>query len=154
MVLKNFQNIYKMILNPIKKKLLTKLTNNGNKFNSEKIFKKSIKLLQKNLKKNYKEIFKKSVINASPVVIVKQIKRRRKQIKEFPYIIHKTLRISLGLKSMVNTVKNKKKKNFFYKELTDEFLLTTANKSSSVKIRKDIYENSFKTKKYANFRWF
>ena len=138
----------------IKKKFLTKLINNGNKCNSEKIFKKSIKLLQKKLTKSSKDIFKKSVINSSPVLKVKQIKQRRKQIKEFPYIINKTSRISLGLNSIVNNVKLKKKYNFFYKELTDELLLTIDNKSSTVKLKKNNYENAFKLKKYANFRWF
>jgi len=142
------------MIKPIKKIFLTKLINNGNKYNSEKIFKKSIKLLQKQLKKNSKDVFKNSVINSSPVLKVKQIKQRRKQIKEFPYIINKSLRISLGLKSIVNSVRLKKKYGFFYKELTDELLLTTDNKSSTVKLKKNNYENAFKLKKYANFRWF
>ena len=142
------------MINTIKKKILTSLINNGNKYNSEKIFKKSIKLLQKSLKKNSKDIFKKSILNSSPIIKVKQIKRKRKQIKEFPFIVKKSSRVSLGLKSMINTVKLKKKKHFFYKELIAELLLTTEQKSTTAKIKRGNYENSFTTKKYANFRWF
>ena len=138
----------------IKKKFLTKLTNNGKKYNSEKIFKKSVKLLQKSLRKNSKDIFKKSVLNSSPIVQVKQIKRRRKQIKEFPYITNKNLRISLGLKSIINTVQSKKRSSFFHKELANELLLVTENKGLTIKTKRTSYENSFKIKKYANFRWF
>lgn len=142
------------MLNPIKKKILTKLINNGIKSSSEKILRKTIKTLQKNSKKNHKEILKKAMINSSPIVKVKQIKRRRKQIKEFPYIISKNLRLSFGLKSMFKVINSKKKMNYFYKELVEELLLTATNKSISTKVKKDIHEHAFKTKKYANFRWF
>ena len=142
------------MIHSIKKKILTNLTNNGNKYNSEKIFKNSLKLLQKKLKKNSKDIFKKSILNSSPIVQVKQIKRRRKQIKEFPFIVKKSSRTSVGLKSMINIVKLKKKKKFFHKELIDELLLTAQQKSLTSKVKKNSYENSFRTKKYANFRWF
>merc|ERR1712127_546441 len=105
----------------------------------EKILKTCVKQLQRKSKKKHLEILKKSLINSSPVLAIKQIKRRKKKVKEFPFILN-----SLKLN----------KNNSFSSNFSDEILLTSLNKSNTVKLKKDLYEQSFQKKKYANFRWF
>jgi small subunit ribosomal protein S7 len=136
----------------LKNKIFNKMLKNGVKTHPEKILKNSIKKIQKKTKKKYLEVFKKSLINVSPVLSIKQIKRRKKQVKEFPYILKKKLRLFFGLKFILSSLK--KKKNSFYNEFSEEILLTSQFKGNAIKMKKDLYEKSFQKKKYANFRWF
>ena len=137
----------------LKNKLLNKLLKNGVKTHPEKILKLCIKQLQRKSKKKHLEILKKSLINSSPVIAIKQIKRRKKNVKEFPYILKKKLRLFFGLKFILRSLKLNKV-NSFSKNFSDEILLTSLNKSNTIKLKKDLYEQSFQKKKYANFRWF
>jgi len=93
----------------LKTKIFNKLLKNGVKTHPEKILKNSIKKIQKKTKKKYLEVLKKSLINSSPVLSIKQIKRRKKQVKEFPYILKKKLRLFFGLKFIISSLKKKKK---------------------------------------------
>jgi len=137
----------------LKNKLLNKLLKNGVKTHPEKILKLCIKQLQRKSKKKHLEILKKSLINSSPVIAIKQIKRRKKNVKEFPYILKKKLRLFFGLKFILRSLKLNKV-NSFSRNFSDEILLTSLNKSNTIKLKKDLYEQSFQKKKYANFRWF
>ena len=138
----------------LKYKILNKLLKNGVKTHSEKIIKKSFKQLQKNSKKKHLEIIKKSFVNSSPILTIKKIKRKKKQIKEFPYILKKQIRLFFGLKFMLNELKKSKSNKSFHNNFSEEILLTSQNKGNTVKLKKDLYEQSFQKKKYANFRWF
>ena len=89
----------------LKHKILNKILKNGVKTHSETNLKKGLKKIQKKFKKNSTVILKKSLINSSPIILLKQIKRKRKQIKEFPYILSKNLRLSYGLKFVLKTRK-------------------------------------------------
>ena len=137
----------------LKNKIFNKLLKNGVKTQPEKIMKTCIKQLQRKSKKKHLEILKKSLINSSPILSIKQIKRRKRQVKEFPYVLKKKLRLSLGIKFILNSLKQNKT-NFFYDKFSEEILLTSLNKGNTVKLKKDLYEQSFQKKKYANFRWF
>ena len=136
----------------LKNKIFNKMLKNGVKTHPEKILKNSIKKIQKKNKKNYLEVLKKSLINASPILSIKQIKRRKKQVKEFPYILKKKLRLFFGLKFILSSLNNKK--NSFYNEFSEEILSTAQFKGNAIKLKKELYEKSFQKKKYANFRWF
>jgi len=137
----------------LKNKLFNKLLKKGVKTHPEKILKTCVKQLQRKSKKKHLEILKKSLINSSPVLAIKQIKRRKKKVKEFPFILKKNLRLFFGLKFLLSSLKLNKN-NSFSSNFSDEILLTSLNKSNTVKLKKDLYEQSFQKKKYANFRWF
>ena len=108
----------------LKNKLLNKLLKNGVKTHPEKILKLCIKQLQRKSKKKHLEILKKSLINSSPVIAIKQIKRRKKNVKEFPYILKKKLRLFFGLKFILRSLKLNKV-NSFSRNFSDEILLTS-----------------------------
>jgi len=136
-----------------KNKICNKLLKNGVKTRPEKIIKTCLKQLQRKSKKQHLKILKKSLINSSPVLSIKQIKRRKKQVKEFPYILKKKLRLFIGLNFILTSLK-RNKTNLFYSKFSEEILLTALNKGNTIKLKKDLYEQSFQKKKYANFRWF
>lgn len=84
---------------------------------------------------------------------VKQLKQKRKrtQLKEFPYIVSNKSRISLALKFFLTKTRNKRETQT-YKRLVTE-LVTVANKSGvSINKKKNLYEYAFLKKKYFYYR--
>ena len=139
--------------NNVKSKLLNNLMLRGKKRTSEKIVLKSLKRFQKSdFKKNSKEFVKISLLNSAPSVQIKQIKKKRKNI-EFPFLLNNELKISYGLKSLIKNSRNKKSQSF-YKNFQLELLNSSNLQGNSVNSKKQIHENAFLKKKYANYRWF
>ena len=134
----------------IKNIIYTQIIKNGNLNNCERIILKSLKLLQANNNKNYKNIIKSALINTTPILEIRQIKKKkRKGLKEFPYILNKQNRIILGIKQL----KNSSKLNFS-SSLFQNILLSSKKKSEYLK-RKEVDQKNFVSKKkYAFFRWF
>lgn len=138
----------------IKNKFLNLLMCSGNKQTSEKLLIKSLKKIQtKFTHKNCKDFIKTGLINASPVLFVKNIKRKRKRTMEFPFLLNENLRLFYSLKFII---KNSSKKNSqtFYNKLTTELIESVKNISQSVKIKKNLYKDAALKKKFANYRWF
>lgn len=138
-----------MIKQPIylKEKMYNHLMSEGNKSTCEKVIFKNIKLLQKTSKKNHTDLIKLAVINSSPVIQLRQIrKKKRKSIKEFPYVLKKQNRISLGVKMIV---KNNETTSFY-----EEILLFSKKRSEVLKIKETKQELALTTKKNIFFRWF
>lgn len=134
----------------LKRKMCNNLMLNGNKEISEKILQKSIKYCQKFTKKNYKTVFQKSVINLTPVVAVCKVKQKnRKKNIDFPYIINKKTRISLGIKLIL-----KKKINFIKRNLIIEIMQILIKNSDTMKIKEIEQKNAMISKKSSFFRWF
>ena len=133
--------------------LLNHLVINGNKQTSEKLFLKSIKLSQKRLKKDHRDIFKSAIVLSSPIVGLKSVSKGRKQSKDFPFVLHKRIRISLAIKLILHTV-NKTSKASFSSDFSNEMILASQNVSSSTKSKQEIHNNAFLVRKYANYRWF
>jgi ribosomal protein S7 len=84
---------------------------------------------------------------------VKQLKqkKRRSQVKEFPYIINNKNRISLALKSFLNKTKNKNEIKM-YKKLATELLAIANNSGVSTNKKRHLYEYAFLKKKYFYYR--
>lgn len=123
---------------------------NGSKSSCEKILFKNFKLLQKSTKKNHKELIKSAIINLAPTIQLRQIKKKkRKSIKEFPYVLKKTNRISLGIKNII-----KKQKKMPNKKLFEEIILVIRKKSELLKMNESVQRPILSKKKYIFFRWF
>ena len=137
----------------LKNVLLNHLVINGNKQTSEKLLLKSIKFSQKRLRKDHKDIFKSAIVLSSPVVSLKAVSKGRKQSKEFPFVLHKRIRISLAIKLILHTV-HKTSKMSFPTDFSNEMTLAAQNISSSNKSKQEIHNNAFLVRKYANYRWF
>ena len=125
-------------------KFINQLMLRGNKWKSEKMLLNTLKKVQKLKKFQINLILKFVVINNSPYFNIKQVQKKRKKIIEFPFLLNNGLRISYGIKNIVN---NKKK-------LHIDLLNSLNNKSVSVDLKKKIHKDSFIKKKLANYRWF
>lgn len=138
----------------LEKKVYNYFMVNGKKSLCEKLFLESFKLVQKNITKNHKDITKLAIINVTPSIKIKQIKKKkRKTMKELPFILNQKNRIALAIKSIVILLKKPsslKSQNKFSTEL----FLSAQNQSELLKIKKDNHKDTFMKKKYIHFRWF
>ena len=142
----------------IKNKILNHLTTNGKKETCEKTFLKSSKSLQKSLLKNYRELIKIGILNASSIISVKQVKLKKgkkKHVKEYPFVLDSKNRISLAIKLILDTVKKKENKPFYlYTNLKQEIIANSQNNSNTIKKKDDLQKNTLLKKQYAYYRWF
>ena len=142
----------------IKHKIFNHLMTNGNKETCEKTFLKSSKSLQKSLLKNYPELIKIGIINTAPIVNVKQVrlkKGKKKNVKEYPFVLNSENRISLAIKFILETVKKKENKPFYlYTNLKQEIIANSQNNSTAVKKKDDLQKKTLLKKQYAYYRWF
>lgn len=130
----------------LKKKIYNHLMINGNKHICENKFLKTLKVLQKKNKKNNIEIIKMAVVNSAPIIQLRQIKKRkRKSVKEFPYVLKQKNRISLGIKSIVRIPSA---------NLSQEILTFANKKSELLKTKEAEHRLALSKKKYIFFRWF
>lgn len=127
---------------------------NGKKNTCEKVFLKSLKLLQKKTKKNHKSLLQTAVVNSTSIIQLKQIKKKkRKTVKEFPFVLNKKNRITQSIKSILLTVNIKQNKNFFVK-FSEEVLMNSGYKSNTLKVKETKHIEALSQKKYTFFRWF
>lgn len=152
MELKILLNINKKMKN-IKDKILNKLTKNGKKETSEKIFKKSLKFIQKFNYQDHNDILKIALINTSPILNIRSIKTRKKQKKQYPYVLNNKTRLFFAINFILNFT-TKKSNSLFYKKLANEFILASKNESESNKQKTSLHERAFIFKKFAKYRWF
>ena len=143
----------------LKLSLLTFLMNNGIKSRCEINFIKAFKVLQKNIFKNHKIIFKLCMINSTLIISFKKTGQKRKAFsKVFPFLINKKNRLFFSLKLIFVNLKknlelNKKFQLFFF--LNKQISLIAKRKNLKLIRIKNILQNkSLLKKKYLNFRWF
>jgi len=131
------------------------LLKHGKKTTSEKIWFKSVKVLNKLNIKNHKKLINRSIINVAPLLKIKQLrnKKRRSQLKEFPYIVQNKNRISSALKFFLisSEIKTEIKT---YKLIVSKLLDVANNSGISIDQKKNLYNYAFLKKKYFFFRWF
>ena len=138
----------------LKQNIFNRIMVNGNKRTSEKVFFKALKLIQKTApQKSFEAILKTAVINSSPLLYVKQIKRKRKRTIEFPFLLNSRLKLSYAVKLLVLNSK-KKKAQSFYKTFNSELLSSSKKVSLSFKQKTDLHKDGFVKRKFANYRWF
>jgi ribosomal protein S7 len=128
-----------------KSSFINQLMSCGNKWKSENIFLKTSKKIQKLQKLQSNTIFKFAVINSSPYFDIKQVKKRKKKLIEFPFLLPNTLRISCSIKNIIN-----QQKKILHLNLID----SVDNSGVSVDLKKKIHKESFLKKKVSNYRWF
>ena len=136
-------------------KIINRLLFNGKKTLSEKIWLKTVKRFNKSLDKDHTKLINRALVNIAFLLKIKELKqkKRRAQVKEFPYIVPNKNRISLALKFFLSKKKNKNEVQIYKRLVTD--LLAVANKSvTSTNKRKQVYEYAYLKKKYFYYRWF
>lgn len=133
--------------------ITTRLMSNGQKRTSEKVLLKTLKLIMKtHNKKGTKDLLKTAILNSSPVIYLKQIKRKKRATVEFPFLLNTHLRLSYGVKLIISNSNSKKLPIF--KLLNSELVNSSKNLSISVQKKQDLHKDSFLKKKFANYRWF
>lgn len=138
----------------LKNKIHNYMMLDGKKTVCEKILLKSSKILQKNIFKNHKNVIKLAIINTAPTIQMKQIKKKkRKTVKEFPFVLNKKNRITLSIKSILKASR-KTSGTKIDTLLPFELLAVANNKSDILKIKKDNHKLALIKKKYIFFRWF
>jgi ribosomal protein S7 len=145
-------------LQKYKLSLKTKISNhlmiNGQKKTCEKIFLKSLKMLQKTVIKNHHNILKLAIINSAPIIRIKQIKKKKKKvIKEFPFFLNEKNRISFSIKNILSALTEKSKINI-YSKLKQEIFLSSQNKNEILKKQETLQNYALTKKKYSHYRWF
>ena len=123
------------------KQIIRQLLIDGKSAISEKIWLKSLKLFYKLYAKNYIKVITRAVINTTPLIKVKQLKQKRKraQLREFPYIVNKKNWIPLALKLLLSKTK-KEKEIKMYQKLVTELVNATKKSGGSISKRKNLYE--------------
>ena len=149
-----------MKTNIIKQNIYNLIMKNGKKQTSEKLFLKSLKLIQKHSKfENSTEILKVSIVNNAPLTKIKTVmrnkKRRNKHNITFPYLLTFNQKILVSIKNLILDSRKNKNSKFFFENFTNEIITNTCNKQSKAieKIANQHNEAFFK-KKFANYRWF
>ena len=138
-------------------KIINHFMIDGRKKTGEKNLLKSFKELQKSSKKQSKKLIELAIIFSTPIFKVHKItnkNRKKKTIKEIPTIITaKKTRISLAIKFILNTLKNKKS-NYFYTEFNKEILLNVKNEGSAIQIKNEIQKQALLKKHFfSHYRW-
>nr|YP_010377301.1 ribosomal protein S7 [Odontella aurita]QYB22950.1 ribosomal protein S7 [Odontella aurita] len=130
--------------------IINRILLKGKKQRSEKTLLQILKLIQKNNSKNHKDLIKFFVIKMAPIVTMKLIKRKKKQVKEFPYLVKSQTRYSKALKNVTKIVLKKENKKLLG-NFVEEFNYTLKNKNKNKQL---LHEYAFTTKKLAHYRWF
>ena len=138
----------------LKDNLLSYMMANGNKQTSEKLTLKSLKNIQKtNNKKKSFDIIKTGIINNSPVIYMKNIKRKRKHTIEVPFLLKNSLRIAYGIKFILKS-DFQTTSLYFYKKLNKKIVDSSKLSNKSVENTNRLYKKAVLKKKFANYRWF
>jgi ribosomal protein S7 len=143
----------------LKNQLVNTLLNRGNKKTGEKIFLKSLKLLQKKTNKNHKDLFQLAIINSTPTFKINlqtSKKGKRKTQKELPTFINNDKnRTNLSIKFIVESSLKKNFSHGFYRRLTQEILANTHDdKSNAIEHKNALQKQILLKKRYLHkFRW-
>lgn len=135
------------------KEITNRILLNGKITKSEKIWLSSIKGLYKLCTKNPIKFINRALINVAPLIKIKQLKRKRKILQEFPFIIKKKNRISFIVRFFLHKIKNKLETKIS-KRLTTDFIFAAQNTGVHINEKKSLYEYAFIKKKYFYYRWF
>jgi len=128
---------------------------NGIKNTSEKLLLKTSKLLQKELlKKKFEEIIKLAIINNSPHVYVKSVKRRKREPLTVPFLFNNSKKISYAVKFIVKECSLHKSTSTFQDKISSELFKSANFEGQSTKKTEELLKSAFINKKFSNYRWF
>lgn len=138
-------------------KLINHIILNGEKKISEKIVLKSFKELHKLSLKQPKLLLQLAIIFSTPMFKMHEKvnkNRKKKKILETPVILrNKKARVSLALKVLVGSTKNKKA-GPLYKKLCEEIFLTSQKKGLAFQLKSNMQKKILLKKRFFRFyKW-
>lgn len=139
--------------NKFKKKITNHIFKQGKKQKSEKIFKTSIKSIQKFQKKSHYEIIKLTMLNSIPTFRVIKLKKKKSNVEIPTFISSLQHRTSWGIKYLIKTFTSETN-NTLNQKLKKTFLSHTTTKNEIIKFKDELQKNALKKKSYFKYyRW-
>jgi len=132
-------------------KFINGLMLSGKRSIAEKIFYDAMDLIEKKLKKNPLDVFKKAMENVSPVLEVKS-RRVGGATYQVPVEVRASRRQALAIRWLVRYSRARSERTMAEK-LANEFMAAFKNEGATVKKREDTHKMAEANKAFAHFRW-
>ena len=132
-------------------KFINQVMSNGKKTVAQKIVYGAFDLIKNQTKKNPLEVFRLAIQNVSPVLEVKP-KRVGGATYQVPMEVKGNRKLSLAMKWMINSAKDKKGKAMKFK-LADELIEASENKGNSVRKKENAHKMAEANRAFAHFAW-
>lgn len=137
----------------LKKKIINHIFRQGKKQKSEKIFKTTIKSIQKFQKKSHNEIIKLAMLNSIPTFRITKLKKKKSKIEVPTFVFTIQHRVSWGIKFLLKTFTFETNKTLNQK-LKKTFLSNAVLKNETIKFKDELQKNALKKKSYFKYyRW-
>jgi len=132
-------------------KFINQVMSDGKKTIAQKIVYGAFDLIKEQTKKDPLDIFRLAIQNVSPVLEVKP-KRVGGATYQVPMEVKGNRKLSLAMKWMINSAKDKKGKAMKFK-LAEELIEASENKGNSVRKRETAHKMAEANRAFAHFAW-
>jgi len=134
-------------------KFINILMKNGKKVKAEFLFRKSLKLIFLETRKDPFIIFFKALQNILSIVTVRFIRKRGRSY-QIPFPLNNKQQLSLAIKWLIqDSRKLSKQKSSFFKILSAQLILASQNKGDIIKHKNEFYNSARQSRPFAHFRW-
>jgi small subunit ribosomal protein S7 len=123
----------------------------GEKSVAEHIFYDAMDIIEKKVKKNPLDVFKKAMDNAAPVVEVKS-RRVGGATYQVPVEVRERRRRTLAIRWLVSFSRSRSEKTMAEK-LANEFMAASNGEGSTIKKKDDTHRMAEANRAFAHFRW-
>ena len=132
-------------------KFINQVMSNGKKTIAQKIVYGAFDLIKNQTKKDPLDVFRLAIQNVSPVLEVKP-KRVGGATYQVPMEVKGNRKLSLAMKWMINSAKDKKGKAMKFK-LADELIEASENKGNAVRKKENAHKMAEANRAFAHFAW-
>ncbi|MFA5169198.1 MAG: 30S ribosomal protein S7 [Candidatus Paceibacterota bacterium] len=132
-------------------KFINQVMSDGKKTIAQKIVYGAFDLIKEQTKKEPLDVFKLAIQNVSPVLEVKP-KRVGGATYQVPMEVKGNRRLSLAMKWMINSAKDKKGKAMKFK-LAEELIEASENKGNSIRKKETAHKMAEANRAFAHFAW-
>ncbi len=132
-------------------KFINNLMLDGKKSVAEKTFYSAMDLIEKKLKKDPLEVFKKAMENVAPILEVKS-RRVGGATYQVPVEVRADRRQALAIRWLINYSRARSERTMAEK-LANELMAAYKGEGASVKKREDTHKMAEANKAFAHFRW-
>lgn len=132
-------------------KFINSLMYGGKRSVAEKIFYDALEFVEKKLKKDPLEVFKKAMENVAPILEVKS-RRVGGATYQVPVEVRSNRRQALAIRWLIRYSRLRSERTMAEK-LANEFMAAFKNEGASVKKREDTHKMAEANKAFAHFRW-
>lgn len=132
-------------------KFITNLMKHGKKSTAERIFYKTLDIMEKKTGQSGMELFMKALNNIKPMIEVKS-RRVGGATYQVPVEVRSERQQSLAIRWIINYSKDRPEKTMS-EALAAEMIAASKNEGASVKKREDTHKMAEANRAFAHFRW-